>query len=227
MACGASHGLEFSSCRAMSLRRIEGGILSNLTDMTPNMTPFEAGLAPFIEMDKGDFIGRDALVGKDTRSCLFGITCETATPASGAVVLDGDVAVGHVTAGIPSPTLGLGVGYVRFDAPGDWVGRSLTMRLPDGSIHDTQIVDVPFFLIVKRQSFAVWIVPFLSGQQWESKHEQSHTAPTAQFHLHTGHEARHVSQGAGQWRGHWLCRVGRRDRAQEQNRGAPQRIGAV
>ena len=98
-----------------------------------------------VEMDKGDFIGHDALVSKDTRSCLFGITCETATPASGAAVLDGDVAVGHVTAGIPSPTLGLGVGYVRFDAPGDWVGRSLTMRLPDGSTHDTQIVDVPFF----------------------------------------------------------------------------------
>jgi len=96
-------------------------------------------------MDKGDFIGRDALVSKDTRSCLFGITFETATPASGAAVLDGDVAVGHVTAGIPSPTLGLGVGYVRFDVPGDWVGHSLTMRLPDGSIHDTQIVDVPFF----------------------------------------------------------------------------------
>ena len=145
MTCGAPHGLEFSSCRAMTLRRIEGGILGNLTDMTPDMTPFEAGLAPFIDMDKGDFIGRDALVGKDTRSCLFGITCETETPASGAVVLDGGVAVGFVTAGIPSPTLGLGVGYVRFDAPGDWVGRSLKMRLPDGSTHDTQIVDVPFF----------------------------------------------------------------------------------
>ena len=73
------------------------------------------------------------------------MTCETETPASGAIVLDGDVAVGHVTAGIQSPTLGLGVGYVRFDAPGDWVGRSLTMRLPDGSTHDTQIVEVPFF----------------------------------------------------------------------------------
>ena len=145
MTSGAPHGLEFSSTRAMTLRRIEGGILGNLTDMTPDMTPFEAGLASFIDMDKEGFIGREALVGKDTRSCLVGLTCETETPASGAIVLDGDVAVGHVTAGIQSPTLGLGVGYVRFDAPDDWVGRSLTMRLPYGSTHDTKIVEVPFF----------------------------------------------------------------------------------
>lgn len=145
MACGASHGMEFSSTRALTIRRIEGGILGNLTDMTPDMTPFEAGLAPFINMDKGDFIGRDALVGKDTRACLFGLTCATETPAAGSAVLDGDAVVGRITAGIPSPTLGLGVGYVHFNTPGDWVGRRLVMRLPDGSRHEGQIVEPPFF----------------------------------------------------------------------------------
>ena len=137
--------MEFSSTRALTIRRIEGGILGNGTDITPDMTPFEAGLAPFINMDKGDFIGRDALVGKDTRSCLFGLTCASETPAAGSIVLDGDAEVGHITAGIPSPTLGLGVGYVRFNAPGDWVGRSLSMRLPDGSVHEGEIVQPPFF----------------------------------------------------------------------------------
>jgi len=109
------------------------------------MTPFEAGLAPFINMDKGDFIGREALIGKDTRCCLFGLTCATDTPAAGSVVLDKDIEVGHITAGIPSPTLGLGVGYVRFNAPGDWIGRSLSMRLPDGSVHEGEVVQPPFF----------------------------------------------------------------------------------
>jgi aminomethyltransferase len=137
--------MEFSSTRALTIRRIEGGILGNLTDMTPDMTPYEAGLAPFINMDKGDFVGRDALVGKDTRSCLFGLTCATQTPAAGSVVMEGDTVVGRITAGIPSPTLGLGVGYVRFNAPGDWVGRTLSMRLPDGSLHNGDIVQPPFF----------------------------------------------------------------------------------
>lgn len=145
MACGEPHGMEFSSTRALTIRRIEGGILGNLTDMTPDMTPYEAGLARFINMDKGDFIGRDALVGKDTRSCLFGLTCATETPVGGSVVMDGDDEVGYITAGIPSPTLGVGVGYVRFHAPGDWIGRKLKMRLPDNSLHEGEIVDLPFF----------------------------------------------------------------------------------
>lgn len=46
--------MEFSSTRALTIRRIEGGILGHPTDMNTTMTPFEAGLAPFIDMDKGD-----------------------------------------------------------------------------------------------------------------------------------------------------------------------------
>ena len=145
MACGKPHGMEFSSTRALTVRRIEGGILGNQTDMDPTMTPFEAGLARFIDMDKGDFIGREALAGMDTRPCLFGLTCATGTPVAGSDVLDGKTVVGRITAGIPSPTLGLGVGYVRFRGPGDWVGRTLSMRLPDGAVHDGRIVDLPFF----------------------------------------------------------------------------------
>ncbi len=145
MACGAPHGMEFSSTRALTVRRIEGGILGNLTDMDTTMTPFEAGLSRFIDMGKDDFIGRDALAGKDPRPCLFGLTCETATPSAGCPVLDGEVAVGRVTAGVPSPTLGLGIGYVRFEAPGDWVGRTVRMHLPDGTGHEGEVVELPFF----------------------------------------------------------------------------------
>lgn len=150
LKCGRPHGMEFSSTRAMTIRRIEGGILGNLTDMDPSVTPFEAGLAPFVDMKKGDFIGRSALLNKDTRSCLFGLTCETATPAAGSLVFDGDTVVGRITAGVPSPTLQLGIGYVAFQRPADWVGRTLRMQLPDGGAHEGQIVDLPFFDREKR-----------------------------------------------------------------------------
>ncbi len=145
MACGAPHGMEFSSCRAMTLRRIEGGILGNITDMDTSMTPFEAGLASVVDMDKADFIGRDALMNKDRRSCLFGVTCESATPSSGSQIIANGKVVGRVTAGVPSPTLGLGIGYVVFEAPGEWVGRELLMQLPDDTEHVVDVVDIPFF----------------------------------------------------------------------------------
>ena len=59
--------------------------------------------------------------------------------------MDGEAVVGHITAGVPSPTLGLGIGYARFTGPGDWVGRRMALRLPDGSTHACEIVDLPFF----------------------------------------------------------------------------------
>ncbi|MEM8775122.1 MAG: aminomethyltransferase family protein [Pseudomonadota bacterium] len=145
MSCGRLFGMEFSSCRAMTLRRIEGGILGNITDMDASMTPFEAGLAPLIDMNKPDFVGRKALENQDRRSCLFGVTSADATPAAGSKILDKEVVVGRVTAGVPSPTLSLGIGYVVFTKPGDWVGQNLRMRLPDGAEHVVDVVDLPFF----------------------------------------------------------------------------------
>jgi len=150
IACGEPFGMEFSSTRSMTIRRIEAGILGNLTDMDTTMTPFEAGLAPFIDMDKDDFIGKVALEGRDQRSLLVGITCQSDTPAAGSEIRDGNTVVGHVTAGVPSPTLDCGIGYARFNEPGDWVGRTLDLHLPDGTKHSADIVDVPFFDAAKE-----------------------------------------------------------------------------
>ena len=145
MACGAPHGLEVASTRTITIRRIEGGILGNLTDIDPTMTPYEAGLGSFVNLDKGDFVGRDALLDKDKRCLLHGVTCATETPVSGSTLLDAGTPVGRITAGVPSPTLGCGVGYVRFNAPGDWIGRTLELQLTDGTTHSCEIVKLPFF----------------------------------------------------------------------------------
>ena len=145
MKVGAPYGMTFSSTRSLTIRRIEAGILGNLTDIDTTMTPFEAGLTPFINMNKGDFIGREALVHADRRCLLVGLTCQTATPAAGSVILDAGSAVGHITAGVPSPTLGCGIGYARFNQPGEWVGRSMHLKLTDGSLHACDIVSLPFF----------------------------------------------------------------------------------
>ena len=145
IAAGEPHGMEFSSTRSLTIRRIEGGILGNITDMDMTMTPFAAGLEPFVDLDKEDFIGRRTLLDADRRSRLFGITCADAIPGRGSVLLDGNQPVGKMTAGVDSPTLGCGVGYVVFDEPGDWPGRSLRIRLPDGNEYSCEVVTLPFF----------------------------------------------------------------------------------
>ena len=145
MACGEPFGMEFSSTSSLTARRIEAGILGNMTDMDMSMTPFEAGLGQFIDMDKDDFVGRAALLKADRRPLLLGLKCSGATPTMSSVVLDGDKPVGRMTAGTHSPTLDCGVGYVRFSEPGEWAGRTLDLRFPDGKAHACEIVDLPFF----------------------------------------------------------------------------------
>ena len=139
----------------MTIRRIEAGILGNLTDMDTTMTPFAAGLGAFIEMHNESFVGREALLKADRRTRLFGLPCAAATPGRGSEILQGDQTVGRMTAGVESPTLECGIGYVRFDAPGDWAGASLSLRLPNGAEYPCDIVDLPFFdrdkLLVRGQ----------------------------------------------------------------------------
>ena len=145
MNCGKPFGMELSATRAMTIRRIEAGIFGNLTDIDTSINPFEAGLGFCVNMDKEDFIGRDALLNKDKGTCLFGLTCETETPVSGSKVIEGDKIVGHITAGVHSLTLNTGIGYVRFYEPKDWPGKKLILKLPNGENHKSKIVNLPFF----------------------------------------------------------------------------------
>ena len=150
MAAGEPHGMEFSSTSPMTMRRIEAGILGNMTDIDITMTPFEAGLGRFVEMERGDFVGRAALLHADRRPLLHGLECSDALPSAASTVLDGDTPVGRMTMGVRSPTLECGIGYVRFNEPGDWKGRSLRIRLPSGDVHPCRIVGLPFVDPEKR-----------------------------------------------------------------------------
>ena len=55
------------------------------------------------------------------------------------------VGVGCITAGVDSPTLKCGIGYVRFKEKGEWIGKSLNIKFRDGSISNGNVVELPFF----------------------------------------------------------------------------------
>jgi 4-methylaminobutanoate oxidase (formaldehyde-forming) len=60
-AAGADHGFEPFGYRALDALRMEKGYRYYSTDMTMLETPYEAGLGRFVRLQKGEFIGRDAL----------------------------------------------------------------------------------------------------------------------------------------------------------------------
>ena len=59
---GRPHGLVAGGYRAIDALRLEKGYRAWASDITPEETPYEAGLGFAVRLDKGDFLGRDALV---------------------------------------------------------------------------------------------------------------------------------------------------------------------
>jgi len=131
-AAGAEHHLEPFGYRALDALRLEKGYRYFSTDMTMLETPDEAGLGSFVRIDKGPFVGRDALLARraDTTSAdgpriarrLATITIggPEYQPIYGgeAVRLDGEV-VGRLRSTAYGPTVSttLGTVYLPTDVP--------------------------------------------------------------------------------------------------------------
>ena len=142
LARGEPFGLVAGSLESMGMRRIEAGILDNGTDMDPSLTPYGAGLGKFVDLEARDYVGRAALSKADKRSLIFGLTAVNGAPVAGmGVLMDGRV-VGTVTTGTFSPHLGHGIGYVRFNEPGEWLGASVA--LPEAGAGEAKVVALPF-----------------------------------------------------------------------------------
>lgn len=150
MKIGASHGMVYASMASMEIRRIEAGILDNVTDFDTTMNPFEAGLGAFIDVDKEGYIGRKALQKVDKTVLLLGIKCDMGTPKYGGYVFEGTNKVAQVTAATWSPTLECGVAYVRFFEADDWIGKTVSVEIEEGQHSDCEVVSLPFYDVKKE-----------------------------------------------------------------------------
>ena len=81
---------------------------------------------------------------------LYGLICKTGTPDAGDEVLDANQTVAVMRAGLWSPTLEAGVGYVHFEQPGDWAGSQVRLVDAQGVSHPAEVVTLPFFDAEKR-----------------------------------------------------------------------------
>ncbi len=121
MAAGAGAGIRPVGYRALESLRLEKGYRAWSSDITPNDTPFEAGLGWAVKMKSGrDFIGRDALAavaGQPLAKRLAGFALEDASVVlvGRETILRDGVQVGYLTSGGYGYTVGrpVGYGYVR------------------------------------------------------------------------------------------------------------------
>jgi aminomethyltransferase len=110
--------------------RLEVGFCLYGNDIDQTTHPLEAGLGWITKLDKGDFMGRDAMLKAKQEGLsrrLVGMTVEgKAIPRHGYEIVVDDKAAGVVTSGTMSPMLekGIAMGYVpaTHAAPGSTVG---------------------------------------------------------------------------------------------------------
>jgi glycine cleavage system aminomethyltransferase T/glycine/D-amino acid oxidase-like deaminating enzyme len=128
---GARHGLVAGGYRAIDSLRLEKGYRIWGADVTPEDTPYEAGLGFAVKLDKGDFIGREALAAATEPQRR--LRCLTlADPRSVALgsepVRVGDDIVGRVTSGGYGYTVARSIAYAYLPARHD-VGTEVSVEI--------------------------------------------------------------------------------------------------
>jgi heterotetrameric sarcosine oxidase gamma subunit len=124
-AAGAAFGLRDAGYYALDALRIEAGRRAWGAELSPDETPFEAGLAKAVALDKPcDFIGRSALLrqregGIAKRLVQFTVDDPAAFPWGGEPLLMNGRAIGELTSAGYSCALGRAVvlAYVRGNTP--------------------------------------------------------------------------------------------------------------
>jgi aminomethyltransferase len=148
MEAGADAGLMPVGLGARDSLRLEMGYALYGNDLDEQHTTLESGLGWVTKMNKGDFVGREALAAQRESGVarrLVGMRLEgRGFPRPGYdIVHEGEV-VGTVTSGTVSPSLGSGIamGYVPVDLAKPDTRLQIDLR---GRLVDTLVQRPPFY----------------------------------------------------------------------------------
>src|SRR5687767_7844837 len=128
--------------------RLEMGMALYGNDIDDTVTPLEANLGWLTKLNKGEFVGRDALVRQKEQGIarkLVGFTTgERAFPRHGyPVIVDGQPS-GVVCSGTLSPTLGIPIGTCYVPSPNARAGSELGIDIR-GKVVKAEVVKMPFY----------------------------------------------------------------------------------
>jgi dimethylglycine dehydrogenase len=127
LAAGERHGLRLVGYHALESLRLEKSYRAMYRDMNPELTAWESSLDRFIRLDKGDFIGKAALVrqqqeGVKQRSVTIAIDSEDASSLIHEGVYHDGKLVGRITSGSYAYTVGHDIAFallpVELGTPG-------------------------------------------------------------------------------------------------------------
>lgn len=150
MAAGKPHGIRAAA--PSTIRSIEGGLLSYVSDITVADNPYVIGMGHFVDFEQpGDFIGKAALAkiaaaGPDRKLAgieIDGPPLDVPNEEFWDVRHDGDK-VGHVTRCAYSPRLECNIGWANIPVGLASTGAALVVDAPAGA-RRAVVCDAPWF----------------------------------------------------------------------------------
>jgi aminomethyltransferase len=148
LAAGERIGIRPCGLGARDTLRLEAGMPLYGNELSRETNPFEVNLGRVVKLEKGEFVGRAALqavqVAGPVRKLIGLQMIENAIPRAGYEVRrDGD-ALGRVTSGTLSPTLGTKIAMALVPAEDAAVGTELEVVVRDRPFRAEQ-VKLPFY----------------------------------------------------------------------------------
>jgi aminomethyltransferase len=145
---GASYGIEPAGLGARDTLRLEAGLPLYGHELDEQTSPLEAGLGWSVKLEKGDFVGADALrkqKGGDLPKQLVCLRSEgKALPRAGYTVYDGDTTLGAVTSGSQGIFVGYPVACAFVPPAYAKVGKQVTIGIRESKV-PARVVTRPFY----------------------------------------------------------------------------------
>ena len=142
---GSKMGMIITATPVFRCRRIEAGLLSAGQDFTNKTNPYSVGLGRFVDIDKENFIGKEALQKANKKCLTWGIRVDGGTAIRGKSLKINSKVVGEVTSSTWSPYQVCGVGIVHMQDSNYGPGTLLDVDCTNGKIHKGELCKLPMY----------------------------------------------------------------------------------
>ncbi|MGA2570737.1 MAG: glycine cleavage T C-terminal barrel domain-containing protein, partial [Terracidiphilus sp.] len=154
LSAGAEFGIRPCGLGARNTLRLEAGMSLYGHEISAEIDVFEAGLARWLKLDKGDFIGRDALLAIQAagpKRKLIGLEMvERGIARDGYAVLSLDGSpIGQVTSGSPAPFLKTNIAMALVPTATAGFGADVLVDVRGNRVRARQ-VPLPFYKRPKK-----------------------------------------------------------------------------
>ena len=142
---GSKMGMIITATPVFRCRRIEAGLLSAGQDFTNKTDPFSVGLGRFVDLEKDNFIGKEALKNSSKKCRTWGLRVEKGTAMKGKNLKINGKIVGEITSSTWSPYQVCGVGIVRMQNNNMGPGTVVDVNCTNGKIQKGELCELPMY----------------------------------------------------------------------------------